>query len=128
MPPDAYNVKISQRAWELLRWAKLETGLRSYSDVIKDIDKRIQKRSQKLEHSLEDFSVDRHRIKIKIPADSKSHTHNSAVSKTILLQKDARNILFRLKVESNRSEYTFSDAIEFLVRESGVELPKDLKN
>jgi predicted CopG family antitoxin len=125
LPLDAHNVKISDRAWQLLRWAKHELGVKSYSEVIRTLDEQITDSSKKLQQSLKTFDVERHRIKTKTPDES--GLKSSQGPKTILLQMEARKILNRLKLESNRADYTFSDAIDFLVEISGVEIPERLK-
>ncbi|MFW9855266.1 MAG: hypothetical protein ACFFFG_09395 [Candidatus Thorarchaeota archaeon] len=125
MPTDAHNVKISDRAWQLLRWAKHELDVKSYSDVIITLDEQITNSRKKLEESLKTFDVERHRIQTKTPDDSGLRA--SPGPKTILLQTEARRILNRLKLESDRTDYTFSDAIDFLIGISGVEIPERLK-
>jgi predicted CopG family antitoxin len=111
---EAQNVKISSKAWEMLRWAKFELNEKSYSDVLIKLDGMIQNRAQSLLNALKEFDENRHRIESKIPGEltvTKS-------SKTILLRPDAHKILSRLKLESNKSAYTFSDGIEFLIQQN----------
>jgi hypothetical protein len=117
LPKDAQNIKISSRAWELLRWAKFELDAKSYSDVIKIMNKNINNPSKKLQKTLSSFDEKRHRIKTKLPEDpKKSISHGKP--KTILLRPDAHKIVNRLKIESNEPAYTFSDGIEFLIKEN----------
>ena len=111
---EAQNVKISSKAWEMLRWAKFELNEKSYSEVLIKLDGKIQNRAQSLQKALERFDENRHRIESKIPGESKL----TKSSKTILLRPDAHKILTRLKLESNKSAYTFSDAIEFLIQQN----------
>jgi len=111
----AQNIKISSKAWELLRWAKFELNEKSYSDTILILNNTIQNRSKRLEKTLKQFDKDRHRIKTKTPAD-KNINPSDKKPKTILLRPDAQKILNRLKLESNISAYTYSDAIEFLIQ------------
>jgi predicted CopG family antitoxin len=118
LPENAQNVKISSRAWELLRWAKFELESKSYSDVIASLNKEIQNRSKRLEKTLENFDEERHRIKTKTPEDVKSSVSFLEKPKTILLRSDAHKILSKLKLESNKPAYTFSDGIEFLIQEN----------
>ncbi len=114
MSKEAQNVKISSKAWEMLRWAKFELKEKSYSDVLLKLDGKIQNSSQTLENELTNFDEKRHRIESKNPGENKV----TKSSKTILLRPDAHDILRRLKFESNKSEYTFSDAIEFLIKQN----------
>ncbi|NHJ02900.1 MAG: hypothetical protein EAX86_12255 [Candidatus Heimdallarchaeota archaeon] len=117
MSKDAQNIKISSSAWELLRWAKYELEVRSYSDVIIALYQKIELKhlSKTLRQSLKDFDETRHRIKIKTPED-KTEAPYLPKPKTILLRPDAHRILNLLKIESNEPAYTFSDAIEFLAK------------
>ncbi|MFX0183389.1 MAG: hypothetical protein ACFE95_09945 [Candidatus Hodarchaeota archaeon] len=118
MPENAQNVKISSKAWELLRWAKFELDAKSYSEVIVSLNEKIQNRSKRLEKTLEDFDEKRHRIKTKTPEDVKNTSSMLETPKTILLRPEAHRILNRLKLESNKPAYTFSDGIEFLIKEN----------
>ncbi len=130
MPQNAQNIKISNRAWELLRWAKFELEAKSYSDVIISMNNKIKNRSKSLEKALLTFDEERHRIKSKTPDDEGNSRTFHEKPKTILLRPDAHKILNRLKIESNQPAYTFSDAIEFLIRENKViwdNLPDRLK-
>ncbi len=118
MSENAQNIKISSRAWELLRWAKFELDARSYSEGIVLLNKKIQNRSKSLKKALESFDEKRHRIKVKTPEDVKNSNFLLEKPKTILLRAEAHKILNRLKLESNRPAYTFSDGIEFLIKEN----------
>ncbi len=127
MPQKAQNIKISSRAWELLRWAKFKLSTKSYGDAIVQMDKRIAKnRSGRLKESLQEFDEERHRIKIKTPKDETLLVPQATKPKTILLNPKAHRILERVKIESNEPAYTFSDAIEFLVNENNL-MPDHLK-
>ena len=114
MSKEAQNVKISSKAWEMLRWAKFELTEKSYSDVLIKLDGTIQNSAHSLQKTLEGFDEERHRIEAKVPGEDKV----AKSSKTILLRPDAHKILGRLKLESNKSAYTFSDAIEFLIQQN----------
>ncbi len=114
MSKEAQNVKISSKAWEMLRWAKFELKEKSYSEVLLKLDATIYDRTKSLESALKGYDEGRHRIESKIPGEDKVKKS----SKTILLRPDAHTILSRIKVEVNKSGYTFSDAIEFLVRQN----------
>ncbi len=116
MSKEAQNVKISSKAWEMLRWAKFELTEKSYSDVLIKLDGTIQNRVHSLQEELKEFDEGRHRIEMKIPGEGKV----TKSSKTILLRPDAHKILSRLKLESNTSAYTFSDAIEFLIKQNSA--------
>lgn len=115
----SYNVKISSRAWEILRWAKAELNAKSYSDTIIDMEKRLSKISQK--EILQTFDDEKHSIKAKIPGKS-----TDTKPKTILLTPEARKVLLRLKAKSNEYRFTFSDGIEFLSTKNKF-LPDHLK-
>jgi hypothetical protein len=129
MVEDAQNTKISARSWELLRWAKFELNTKSYSEVIVRLYEDLKDRQNKLKNSLQDFDESLHRVKSKSPQEE-STTPDSLRPKTILLSPVARRILSKLKVESRESAYTFSDGIEFLIKQNKKiwsEIPKRLK-
>lgn len=129
LPQIAQNIKISNKAWELLRWAKFELEAKSYSDVIILMNEKIPERSKKLQNTLSNFDEKRHRIKTKHPEDPKKPLSREK-PKTILLRPDAHKIVNKLKMESNEPAYTFSDGIEFLIIENteiGNRLPDRLK-
>ena len=112
-----HNVRISPRAWELLRWAKLEKESKSYSELLKDLNSKIAKnRLKELEAELEHFDKRLHQVSSK---DAKN-------SKTVLLDDEARKILETIKVESNDPAFTFSDAIEFLIKTNKIKIPDHL--
>ncbi len=117
MSKDAQNIKISSKAWELLRWGKFELNEKSYSDAIIFLNNSIKNPSKSLKKTLQSFDVHRHRIKTKTP-DERSMIASDSKPKTILLRPDAQKILNRLKLESNLSAFTYSDAIEFLIKEN----------
>ena len=116
MSESAQNIKISSRAWELLRWAKFELDAKSYSDVIVLLNKKIQNRSKSMKKALKNFDEGRHRIKVKTPKNDEEYSIILEKPKTILLRLEARKILNRLKLESNKPAYTFSDGIEFIIK------------
>ena len=114
---DGHNVRISPRAWELLRYAKLEKDSKSYSELIIEMDEKIAKdRFKLLQKDMETFERGLHQVSSK---DSKG-------SKTILLSNEARKVLETIKVQSNEPAFTFSDAIEFLVKHNKIKLPEHL--
>ena len=115
---DGHNVRISPRAWELLRYAKLEKDSKSYSGLIIELDKKIGgNRIKILQKDMDNFEKSLHQVSSK---DSKG-------SKTVLLSNEARKILETIKVESNEPSFTFSDAIEFLVKHNKIKLPEHLQ-
>ena len=129
MVKEAQNIKISARAWELLRWAKFELNEKSYSEVIARLHKGLLDRQRKLESALKDFDESLHRIKSKVPQEDASNPVFLR-PKTILLSPEARRILNRLKLESRESAYTFSDGIEFLIKQNDeiwAKIPNQLK-
>ncbi len=128
MVKEAQNIKISARAWEILRWAKFELNEKSYSDVVVHLDNSLQDRERKLQNALKTFDENKHRIKSKVPENDSNPDFQKP--KTILLRPEARRILNRLKLESGESAYTFSDGIEFLIRQNKViwaKIPNRLK-
>ena len=116
MVKEAQNIKISARAWELLRWAKFELNVKSYSDVVIRLDEHLDDRSRKVQKSMKDFDAEIHRIKSKVPKLGAEEEIQKP--KTILLRSDARRVLNRIKLESNEPAYTFSDGIEFLIKQN----------
>ncbi|UCE14442.1 MAG: hypothetical protein JSV04_04510, partial [Candidatus Heimdallarchaeota archaeon] len=95
------------------------------------MNNKIKNPSKSLEKALMTFDEERHRIKSKTPEDEGDSRIFHEKPKTILLRPDAHKILNRLKIESNKPAYTFSDAVEFLVRENKdiwQNLPDRLKN
>jgi ribosomal protein S4E len=115
---DGHNVRISPRAWELLRYAKLEKDSKSYSELIIEMDSKIGgSRIKLLNHDMDNFEKSLHQVSSK---DSKG-------SKTVLLSNEARKILETIKVQSNEPAFTFSDAIEFLVKNNKIKLPEHLQ-
>ena len=130
MNKEAQNIKISAVAWNLLRWAKGKLKVKTYSDVIIKLDRYLQSTPQLVQISLKNFNKDRHKISVKTPEDEGSST-SLEKPKTIILTTVAHDILFRIKVESTKSAYTFSDAIEFLIKyNSNIlgEIPSWMKN
>ena len=128
MVKEAQNIKISARAWELLRWAKLELEEKSYSDVVVRLHNSLENRQRKLENALKNFDEDLHRVKSKGPENDSNPGYLKP--KTILLSPDARRILYRIKVESGESAYTFSDGLEFLIKQNEeiwTKIPNRLK-
>ena len=111
------NIRISSQAWESLRWAKFKLQTKSYSETIIKMDNKIVKnRAQMLEKSLaEDFNEETHRVKVKVPKDEEGSIEKKIEAKTILLDSEAHRVLERIKIESNKPAYTFSDVIDFLV-------------
>ena len=130
MTKEAQNVKISGRAWEMLRWAKFELNEKSYSDVLITLNNNLKNRTQSIQKSLKGFDETRHRIKSKTPDQTKTESTFFKKPKTVLLRPDAHRILNLIKLETNKPEYTFSDAIEFLIRQNEavwINIPKRYK-
>lgn len=116
---DGHNVRISPRAWELLRYAKLEKDSKSYSELIIELDNKLgddKNKIKRLQKDMEYFEKSLHQVSSK----------DSRGSKTVLLSNDARKVLETLKVQSNEASFTFSDAIEFLVKHNKIKLPEHL--
>jgi len=132
MTEKAQNIKISTRAWDLLRWAKMDLKAKTYSDVVIKLDQSLQSTYQLVQRSLENFKEDRHRMSVKVPEDDGSdNSKTKIISKTIALTPVAHEILYRIKVESSESAYTFSDALEFLIKHNSAvwtKIPSYLKS
>ena len=63
---DGHNVRISPRAWELLRYSKLEKESKSYSELIIVLDKKISKdREKNLKKYMDNFEKDLHQVSSK---------------------------------------------------------------
>ncbi len=107
------TVKISGRAWALLRRAKYQLNVRSYSEAIMIMAEMLGKdlKSELLKER-EYFTPHRHVIRQKNPDNVKEL---ALKPKTIVLTPQAHQLLQQIKVESDLSEFTLSDAIEFLV-------------
>ena len=121
------NIRISGIAWELLRWAKIKLRTKSYSETIIALNTNIEKnRYKKVQNSLKSFEKQhedgRHKIKIKTPDSPPKRLPDSELSKTILLNYSAYDILEEIKSESRLPAYTFSYAIEFLVKQNKKEI------
>ena len=114
---DGHNVRISPRAWELLRYAKLEKESKNYSNLIIELDSKVKDKKKFLEKDMENFEKSLHQVSSK---DSKG-------SKTVLLSNEARKVLETIKVQSNEPAFTFSDAIEFLVKHNKIKIPEHLQ-
>lgn len=84
------------------------------------MDKKIEKnRIKMLEKSLsKDFNKEIH--KVKVPKEEKESADRSVKPKTILLDNKAHRVLERIKIESNEPAYTFSDVIDFLVKQNKI--------
>jgi predicted CopG family antitoxin len=117
------NIRISGIAWELLRWAKIKLRTKSYSETIIALNNNLGKyRYRKVQNSLKSFkdhlNDGRHKIRVKTPNDPPQTIPDSELSKTILLNYSAYDILEEIKSESRLPAYTFSYAIEFLIKEN----------
>lgn len=120
---DTFNIRISSRAWEILRWAKYELNTKSYSESLNIMNDRIKNRSEKLIKAVQNFDYSLHIIKSKVP---EAEQISSKKAKTILIDERTHRLLEKIKVESNEPAFTFSDAIEFLAKENNL-LPEHLK-
>ena len=115
------NIRISGKAWELLRWAKIKLRTKSYSETINALNTNLESnRYKKVQESLKSFKkqhgVGRHKIRVKTPNTPPKEIPDNELSKTILLNYDAYDILEEIKSESRLPAYTFSYAIEFLIK------------
>ena len=120
---ETFNIRISSRAWEILRWAKYELNTKSYSDSLNIMNDHIKNRSEKLIKAVQNFDTSLHTIKSKVPEIEQV---SSKKAKTILIDEKTHRLLEKIKVESNEPAFTFSDAIEFLAKENNL-LPEHLK-
>lgn len=134
MSSKSQQTKISLKAWEFLRYVKTYHDFKSYSDVIEtlhhnlgkpeDIQKTLQRSVTK------DFDEAKHKTIIitKIPGETNKRND---ISKTILLNETALRILKDIKYRSNKTRYSYSDAIEFLIRQDKPlweSIPKRIKS
>ena len=95
------NVRIAFESWEKLRWAKLKTQSKSYSELILQLEANLPEsitKKKELVSFYENFRKDL-----------------TKTFKTIMLNKEARKCLERIKLLSNESSFTLSDAIYFLI-------------
>lgn len=107
------TIKISGRAWALLRRAKYQLDAKSYSEaILKMADMMGTKMRAEIQKERQYFNPQRHVIRQKRPDNVKSL---SIKPKTIVLTAEAHQLLNRIKIESDLPEFTLSDAIEFLV-------------
>ena len=120
---ETFNIRISSRAWEILRWAKYELNTKSYIDSLNIMNDHIKNRSEKLIKAVQNFDTSLHTIKSKVPEIEQV---SSKKAKTILIDEKTHRLLEKIKVESNEPAFTFSDAIEFLAKENSL-LPEHLK-
>ena len=134
MSSKAQQTKVSVKAWELLRYVKTYHEYKSYSDVIEKLHKELEASKnveEKLKRSVKkDFDEAKHKTIIitKLPGETNKRKD---ISKTILLNNHALNILKDLKYQSNKTRYSYSDAIEFLIRQDESlwkNLPKRIKS
>ncbi len=107
------TVKISGRAWALLRRAKYQLNAKSYSEAIMRMAEMMgNKIKSEIQKEREYFTPHRHVIRQKRPDNVKNLILKP---KTIVLTSEAHQLLQQIKVESDIPEFTLSDAIEFLV-------------
>ena len=119
-PSESINIRISANSWNLLRRAKFELKTKSYSETIENLNRKLGKsRPQKLEAKLnEGFDEDRHRVNVKFPEDIDERIKSSKRPKTIMVSETAQRILESIKIDSQLSGFSYSDAIEFLIKEN----------
>ncbi len=111
------TIKISGKAWALLRRAKYHLEMKNYSETIITLYKMLGKNlKSELKKKKKEFIPYTHKIRQKTPNDDISEL--SLKPKTIVLSYEAHSILQKIKIESDIPEFTLSDAIEFLVSNS----------
>lgn len=96
-----FNVRISVESWQKLRWAKLKTASKSYSELILLLEKNLPTSSSKQKELVLYYLNFRKDLTKKF--------------KTIMINKNARKSLEKIKLLSNVSSFTLSDAIYFLI-------------
>ena len=96
-----FNVRISVESWQKLRWAKLKTASKSYSELILLLEKNLPTSSLKQKELVSYYLNFRKDLTKKF--------------KTIMINKKARKTLEKIKLLSNISFFTLSDAIYFLI-------------
>ena len=98
------NIRISDSSWEKLRWAKLKTSSKSYSDLIVLLDQNITlENSTKLKNLIRYYYTDELKEKV------------NSKTKTIMVNFQAHKILDKIKIMSNDASFTLSDSIYFLI-------------
>lgn len=98
----SYNVRIAKESWEKLRWAKLKTQSKSYSDLILSLVSNIEEHSSTKQKELVSFYL--------------SFKKDLAKEfKTIMITREARKTLERVKLLSDEASFTLSDAVFFLI-------------
>ena len=96
----SYNVRIAVESWDKLRWTKIMTKSKSYSDVIILLEKNLQGSTLKQKELVSYYLAFRKNFTRKF--------------KTIMINKTARKTLERVKLLSNDASFTLSDAIMLL--------------
>ena len=97
-----YNVRIAKESWEKLRWAKLKTQSKSYSELILE-----------LEENLKPNTSSRRKELVSYYSSFKKELNKEF--KTIMINKEARKSLERIKLLSDTASFTLSDAVYFLI-------------
>ena len=96
-----FNVRVARESWEKLRWAKLKTQSKSYSELILSLEKNLPGQVMKQKELVAHYLNFKKEL--------------SKEFKTIMVNKDARKTLERIKILSDVSSFTLSDAIYFLI-------------
>ena len=97
-----YNVRIASESWEKLRWAKLKTQSKSYSELILMLTDNLSLNSITKQKELVAHYLN---FKKELTRDFK----------TVMINKEARKNLEKIKILSNDASFTLSDAIFFLI-------------
>lgn len=96
-----FNVRIAIESWQKLRWAKLKTQSKSYSELILLLEKNLPSSTTKQKELVAHYMNFRKDLSKKF--------------KTIMINKEARKTLERIKILSDVASFTLSDAIYFLI-------------
>ncbi len=95
-----FNVRIASESWQKLRWAKLKTLSKSYSELILLLERNLPTTTKQKE-------LVAHYLNFRKGL--------SKEFKTIMINKEARKTLERIKILSDVASFTLSDAIYFLI-------------
>lgn len=96
-----YNIRIAIDSWQKLRWAKLKTQSKSYSELIIQLEQNLPATTTKQKELVSYYMSFRKEL--------------TKQFKTIMINKKARKTLERMKILSDESSFTLSDAIYFLI-------------
>ena len=124
------NVKISARAWQILRWSKYKLKLRNYRECLLEMIKNAPKSEDPIfvKDIAKSFDLKKHKIYIKEKVPKNENLTDSVISirpKTVLLTVEVIEILSGMSNLSLLSGFSYSDAIEYLAQKNNL-IPNNL--